>query len=845
MGIGEKGLGDTTGASLTSLSPREREYVRVGQQLYKVMAVLRAAYLKTFYKESNLTWEDAMKKYPELRHTKIRHLVHSMKEWAPDSGKLKMAPEKTMNRLKEGFNKLHPDFPIDINDVAGKAGHFQADVMNFPVVFVYNPQKKGFDTYLINNYGGAETPGGNYIQGGTIPLKGGSPEVAAGIIEKAVKARMAKLLKPVRSGPKLKGIDYDFDDGQWRTEIKMRKMPNLGVDAEDGEAIITPYKDGKGVIIKIVNGGTILRLDEAAAAERPTEFSLITNLTRDKRFKAFIPFYNAKPKKLSTKNVDEAKGWFTLMIGDNKFELDMMFHDGKYVPRDLDDAGESAQEKALLKNSAFSREYVEALQSDPMFELNDTIGKLNDVIQYAVDETSIKHFLTSIAGNVNKGTLAGWNSNLISGSVSKNFTRMVLNCTMYESLARLRTHVKGATSLADVEQFRINDLAKVNAKLKAMIRILSVENYKVLGGEEPIDHEEFLSRVVDQVRAASSISGEYAEARENLEHVIYNGMDLPGIFEVSDWNEASHKAVGKMIDVFSYHTAHLDNHKIPDTRPGKDDGDEFYINLDDLDFPATATPDFKGNSWDDPAMRGHYILQYLKYVREQIGTNAAVATKDSISSGRFPSVNSKKWGIAKFEHWAETEGSYEALNPLDDEDPYTHDMEQHKEGKHTKLDLAIIAAYDKTAEFLNKRYDMKQTWEKDKFKAKSNWNGKAMNISKFKALKPAEQKAQGYKKKDIDRWGLYSIGMGGTKAAPEWKSKLWEISKRIQAGSTTASGKVRKSKQVYLIQMEVDTYMRTIFRMSEDAEDYPFRVKPGLWDKHVVTPWRKWRNGIT
>ncbi|MDA1317536.1 MAG: hypothetical protein O3B87_05995, partial [bacterium] len=249
-----------------------------------------------------------------------------------------------------------------------------------------------------------------------------------------------------------------------------------------------------------------------------------------------------------------------------------------------------------------------------------------------------------------------------------------------------------------------------------------------------------------------------------------------------------------MIGVFSFYTAHLDNHKYKGVN----------IDLDNLTTPPTPTAGI-ADPKVDPALRGHYVVRYLDYVKNTVYNKASA--KDDLTVIPSPQ-NRRFWGIKEFEDWINTEGDYRTLDPLDMKPPYAH-VDTHPGGKHTELDKQMIKEYKKALNFLRREYG-------------STLNYHAIQQYLFRKPRNGAPMAAVDEISDLGRLTKFIDPTTGKPA-----SKIWDVTNRIAGTSKGAGGKMKRSVQTRLMQQEVDDFINHIFTAKRPNGKFKyFAVKP-------------------
>lgn len=788
MGIGENG--DYAGLSHSNLTSSQKEYIRVGQQLYKMALGLRTVYDNTLKKDhtnyKGIAYEEAIQDNATRSLGKVRHLLDAVSHYTAPEKQDKLfgstiSIDKAHGELSGAFKNKEVAFYLERQ--IEKANHFEGEIMDFPLVFVLDGDK--YRVYLKNNYGGVEMPGKEVAA--EIPVADGAEKEAAGVtLIKAVKDRMKELLRPLQGkGGRTfeegaEGVSINYKDGEWTTKVTFPDISGLGIKSETEDAIITPWKTGKGVEV-VTKSGLRLSLDEEAIKQRPMEFALITKLvgqtaaTGRTSFAPLRAFSNAN--RLRTKDVNPTTGNFTLLVGNKGIPVEMIYIKGSdTTPGHFEFADVSADRK-LVTDPGFADEYIDALQNDPRLEFNKTCDDLKVLINEACPQSFLKYFYKTLAGSTVRGELRGFNTDLLSGSVPHNFTNMIVDVLKFETFAKLKRKMRSAQKLEDIQTMMNDIMSDTNNELKALYDNVSSKNTDLKRSGEDWERTQFMLGVLDKIRQGDGKSSQYTLARTDLEYMLYQ-TNLPGWATGSDLNENSHMAVGKMLNVFAYYTAHLDS-----------------SNLDKLTYPPTPT---SGTPSSDPALEGHFILRYLDFVKDRIINEPSNFLKgQSLDPSLIPGPTDARWKIPEFEAWKNSsEGRYDALDPLDNKPPFEHKQEDHYNGNHTELDK-----------------EMKRRLETAK--------DRVIDVVKEDLNLVALEDY--FNSEDPDNLGIFVIfereDLPGVN-----QSGLWEKTNPIArvAGS-------KRSVQVRLMQNEVNEFIDYIF--SEEGRSKFFLEKPGVWER--------------
>ncbi|MFA7685819.1 MAG: hypothetical protein WCX95_03395 [Candidatus Gracilibacteria bacterium] len=802
MGIGEEGLADHSGNMSKKLTPKQGEYVRVGQQLFKTMLTLRAAYKKTLGKEEGKSFEDAMKD-PVFKEAKIRHLCAILGLYAfptHEAGLLSSkAEEKAKEQLSLAFKAYGDDKVQGIIEgpASKKPGIYKGSLKGFPVYYVYSVRDKKFMVYLANEYGGDDVPGRNTIA--EIPVEGEAKQKEeVGKAATAVDKRMEKLLKLVKAGSE----QPTFDGGKWTAKVKMPGNPEFGKQSYESLATITPMPNGDGLTVLMEGSDTPFNLDEHNAERIPLTIGLLHEMFNNPDFDVFKPFYNAKMLTVIDPTAGDHK--FTLKISNISKTVDIKYDAAATAKFSV---ANPAQETELLKDPAFSSTYIEALGGNPNFELNQTLAGLDSLITKSCPTSFFGNVGKMIIGDTQGGSLSRFD--VTSAGVPANYTKMVLENAKQTVLGRLQKATEKQVTFKGVEQVRQSVLADANNKFKAIHQLISDRSLELARQGKGWDQTEFMTNVVNQLRLASTVSGAYGFAQTQMEQDIY-ALDLPG-FSGFDMSKGAHRSAGKLMKVFTYHTAHLDNEEYPFASGKK------IVGLDYLPSAPTPTPGIS-KAKEDPALRGYMVVRYFKYVKDQVFQKAGQLS--SLEEINIPAPGSPHWGILDFDHWADTIGDYQTLDPMDNLPAMVHDPKKHElkdargnydvEHMDTELDLYLRAEYDKAVNYLLLELGP----------------GVLDMASINNYLQGTET--------DDDEPGLFEIYQDDENKPP--KSPAWDITNKI---GRDCQGK--RSLQTQMVQKRVDDFVKLIYTAKWPTGKAKFIVEqPGVFDRVKYALKKKW-----
>ncbi len=798
MGLGI-GLKDGDGMNGIKLGPNEKRYIELGQQIYKLAVAMRGIYDETLKKDEHQV-DFFGKSYEEAlssgNHSlgKVRHLMSALDQYAGrapgESFVGKELVEKVRQDMTEAF-KSKPGLGLYIEDKIAE-GQFEGRVMGMPVIFVMSEDGKSYKAYLKNKYQGKEVPGPNFMA--NIPVEGGpARDMAVDNVESNIKMRMAELLEPLsKATPGYTPPRYE--GGEWVANITLAGLPEFGVDAGPIKVTVKVAKDGKSLNMVDSTNNTRINVNEDVNKQYPYGVGLQQKITSQPEFHALRIFANVGEFKVT--GVD--KNTMKVKVNLGKANMPVEFTYNRSTNSfSLDPAAEAA----LISNPTFGAELIENLGNDEEFELNKTLKDFKKMIAESCSESFVTYFFKSLVGATKKDPLDGVNLDVFSGSVPEGFASMIIDSSKSEVMERLRHAVKGAGSMADVEKARVDVLQDFAVRMRTILETLKKSNAELTRKGENWDRDKFMDEVVGRVRCASSISSHYVQSKADFEYMVY-GLNLPGLLtSKSDiGGSESHAAAAKLMGVYAYYTAHLDK-----------------IDLDNLAFPAVPHPPLLAQN--DPALDGHYRVQYLEYVKDSIIGKAS--SQSDLSSIPLASARGF-WGIEEYEQWKATIGKYEPLNPLDSKKAYEHNEAIHQPHKnaagkdidcsHTELDKALMAEYTKTIDLLKREYG-------------DTFNYKAIEdyLSKPLIVNGVENAAEA---------GIlvpYGEEVNGVFVN---KCQLWDTTRRINSAS---HGK--RSLQVMYMEREVESLVRFIFTAPGRNGGLKFFKTSPRWTTTLIMKW--------
>jgi len=748
LGLGKNAMSDYTGMSDIKLTPAQKEYKRVGLQLFKIATMMEVVYNNTLkiddhpnnpYKDWE--YEDAIGK-GNRDLGKVRHLASAVSTYAPSKAARKLKSDEVKRYLMDEVFGPYENAGVTIVEQPNKFGHYTGTVKGFPVMFVPDGER-GYRVYLMNNYNGSSNAGRKYITGAIIPYEGPAGN-APDIIIKAVETRMDKLLAPLKdaSGKKLDSLKYI--NGEWVCDVTIKGIKAFGLPPTlSKQAKIMPDKYGKRLSVVLTDGsGVRINLDETVDKQYPIGTALVPHFISDKKFQSLAAFSNVQ--KLSIEDIDPSSRNFTVKFGRNDFKLQVHFNGTDF------DFVDPADERKLLEDPQFGLDYVDAILSDDDFYLNKTTDKLKKLVGTSPDNILVQAW-DKITGQ-GFGSQEGFNLDFTSGSIPDYLTHGVIDGTKYQVTSKLRNYIKDAPSLEKLNLYKDTLLHDAEVNLESVYKTLVKERHNM----KDWDRLDFMLNIVYPIRSAGSKSMVYDSARTDTEQQVYSEIAGPML---SDFDKDTHNKASSLMNVFMFYTAHLDNQEYkakgyisPAPKPPLSPtiSDVMYKTpLDTLKNPPTAKypgliTSGDNKSWEDPGLRGHYVLNYLEYVKGEVVAH-------SNDSDVVPSPPAWK-NILDFDTWAEQKGTYIPLDVLDKVPAYTHGLTEPypfkkstshpKPAPYTDLEKAITAEFDKGISHLIKIFghgNLNVRALKLHFRRKATKIAD-MNVGKFKWVKVPNKK---------------------------------------------------------------------------------------------------------
>lgn len=698
IGAAKEDLSETSGASDIKLNSAQREYRRLGRQLYKIAKGMKIVYNETLINDhpeyKNLSYEDMLRK-SHGKMAKVRHLFSAISSYgAPNPDKMsRHGRDKATLELTSAFENV-PDSKFHLSGNELGPMQYEGRIMNYPVVFVYDTEGgDGYKVYLRNQWQGVEAPGAGFMS--KIPLTDDEAvrEIAAKKATEGVKVRMVEMLqkldniggKQIWDPTKTKGANLEqlmtavnFDGTNWKTKIKLPGAVKKGVQGGEEEATITPSLDGTILYLE-TKSGVKINVDENAEKQNPLSLALLPKLVSQREFKALAVFSDAGRLRIDYTDPNDEK--LDLIIGNRNLKVQL-----KFVP-DPTPAGAkpdptkgkyefvspTAEAELLKPGSGFSEELKEVLgESQKLKEITEDWTKL----VRNTPEKYFTHLLTSIPNWWNQATwdewFRGFRAKDLTGSVPKNYTLGLIEAQKNFILYSLGNKISGATKLSDVSAAVSDDFNPAVRDLDYLMHEYSNLRTAQDGAGEKFSEEEFKSKVLTPLMETGVKSTDYKDWYKKFADRMFllTGGD--------DFRKTGSLKAKALVDVFTFYTSVVDDEghdgaslsmkltpqDITDFEnldkavkalkaAGKTvDATNIVAQLAAAPISVTKTKpeveDLLKLSTKVEKLKLHLLhRKYVNYVEGQISLKINQALLD----GEIPPPAAADWGIEKFDTW--------------------------------------------------------------------------------------------------------------------------------------------------------------------------------------------------
>ncbi len=523
----------------------EREYARVGHQLYKLALALPVVYEKTLFKDhpkyTGLTYE-MMLTDPGRSDLRVWKLLEAARQYAPESvgsgflsGK---KPQEIKDKMLAGTDKVleNNGFTLDnTTELKPGSGHIAGHLKGFPIVVV--AVKEGYRIYLQSDYndklGYNATPGTKFK---FIPLEGGKRGAEEAV--KKVEDRMGELLKKLQEKNKnIGGLTYE--SGEWKATTKFKGAADLGVTE----------KENASTIVKPDELGQMLILDGETSAEKYVERNVLGRLIEQREFKALGYFATAGKLKIDEGTPED--GLFKVKIGKKGIEAVIKYDkDSKQFSFEP-----SSQEQSLLKGgSGFAEELGDVMKDNQeMVNVTDSWKKL---IENA-PESYFFNLFQNIPEWFTKATLADPTRGLglkgFTGSIPKNYTLGLIETQKALVISKLVGSIESTTNLGEVAD-KINTIYTPALKdLEQQRDIFSAQITQKRADGDHYTGDDFKSGVFGKISEIGIQSNDYKSWYRQFVDQTYAhyGMD--------DLRKGNAVKAADLVKVFSYYTSAVDD----------------------------------------------------------------------------------------------------------------------------------------------------------------------------------------------------------------------------------------------------------------------------------------------
>ncbi len=673
---------DYLGMNGQKLNYKQKEYVRVGQQIYKIAFAMQGIYNETLRKGApDATSEEKRhspyegKTYEEALNDqtlKLSHMWHMMDAAAPyanldvDSDIIGIRKKQEVEDMINGaFADMPQEGAYIDNELSEGSGHFAGKIRNFPVVFVRS--REGWKVYLKHRYGKGyvKEPGLDYMT--IIPFTGPDRSFRARQAIDGVKRRMMDLIQPLTSvgGRDLLSRTLVYDAGKWKCKVEFGAADEYDIAASEQEAIIEPNGDGDAVtLMDTATMGEAFRIhvSEEVAKQNPVNTILIPRLVDQKEFAAFriLSFSDS----LRVKDDTPGDFKFTLDIG-GKLQATIKYDKAtkKFV---FDPA---SQETEMLKaGSGFAEVLGESLQKD------EKLNKVFDSWKKLIDETPenyfvnfFKHVPDWFKGFTLDSPARGIRMEHFTGSVPKNYTLALLESQKQFVISKVVNSSYDAKNLAEIgdkiDQVytpAVNDLDRQRMNFAA----LNTKNYE---DGKKFSADAFKDTVFRGISEVGIKSADYKDWHRKFVDSVFlaQGFD--------DLRDARAIKARDLVKVFAYYASAVDDpamdgankeltlsavdaEKVEKVRKAKDDLEKAGQKVEDKDLatlsgipmaeiPATLKLLIQVEK------KEKYLIhsEYVNYVVGQI--NLRVREGEVGKRATLPSAESSFWDIEKFYVW--------------------------------------------------------------------------------------------------------------------------------------------------------------------------------------------------
>jgi hypothetical protein len=530
-----------------SLSSREKEYRRVGNQLYKIVKAFEQAYERTMGKNNEMTFDQYLKQEGRMIQTmNVMQFVILLKTYVPHEYserrvfKAEGAEYKEMEQqLGEVFSKN--EMPFAMEKVLGDQGGVLATVMGYPVVIRKNVVSGKYEIYnrnVYNDKGGLVT-----VSEAMVTMKVSGAGFRAEDLKKQIRAEMTKMAgvfgAGAETGTKVSPTPI-YRDGHWYIKIEYAKGELLTNDVKQ-EFMVRPNARLSSLVIL---SGT----DEAVNLEgvRGGYGELVIDECLKQGGDFEVLKYMRQVGKMSFIDTDLSDNKFKLQLG--KSVAIVKFEGGKYTIEN---------EADLLKDFNFRMELADAAIRDSRL-LEGKLERFAKALGQA-PEWWLGKFFGSLGRWATEATRASIFRGMLdaaqySGSVRDNDALGIMNAQL--------EFFKAKFASAEVKNLE-NLPTAMNQTLKPSIKALDdfIVEFEAMVLEKnaeghAFDSDEFNVEILNKLMSVGIESTDYKNWHRGFVNKIFER------YAHNDLDERGAKNAAIIVSTFNHYTAAVDSTNI-------------------------------------------------------------------------------------------------------------------------------------------------------------------------------------------------------------------------------------------------------------------------------------------
>lgn len=548
----------------TALSPKEKEYQRVGHELYKIVQALKEAFEKTmrpYYKKS---FEEALRD-GVLKYSTVFDFMVALNSYAPEYRESKSiadlgGSDKVKERLTEVFKDTHLGFEIDSGPE--KPDLFKGTIMDYPVIIKRDSLHKQLIVFAKSDY---DTAGGTphvSLALATIPFTGNASG-SVNTLKKEITTRMGNLTTMFVSNSKdtvaLSEMEY-HSDGYWYALLTYQRGNLLRGDQKPIQVRIRPG-DGKSLTVTNLEGEILIHVEDVLNKGKLYGNLVLAQLvnqdaSKGTDFTALSWMYRNKKLTFTDQDVSDKK--FGLRIGDVNIDgsptIEIEFDETKGYKFAKDDT-----EKKLLENHTFRHEMSESIGEDPKFK------KSTQELKDLVEETPESYFIHLFQNIPSWFTQASW-SNIFSGVDLSHFTGSVPKNHMLALIDAQKSLVLSNFELSFDKSTKLSDVAKnINSTISPAIDDFNrlIEKFSALNTKKADENTDWSKEDFDDsiLLDLTSIGIEGRDYKVWYRKFINSVLAKYG---TDDLRSGKASKAAQLIRIFAYYTAPLNSSKFDD-----------------------------------------------------------------------------------------------------------------------------------------------------------------------------------------------------------------------------------------------------------------------------------------